>query len=216
VIPLILGTRAVIEDEKVVRRHRLLSLALIVLLAAIMTSAMLRMRLYVGYFGLTTDRLYATALMLWLALVSLALARTVLRGWSRPFAAMTVLSGFATLFALNIANPHLLVARVNLARSSAERSVDLVYLARLGGDATPTVVKALNAAVPSAESCAAARSLRARLARQEYTPWNLGGWRGREAIEKKLPHAEELRLCVGVPETNSQGARVQETTPPPQ
>ena len=76
VIPLVLATRAVIEDDRAVERHRRLSLVLIVLLAAIMVSAMSRMRLYVGYFGLTTDRLNATVLMGWFGLVSVALART--------------------------------------------------------------------------------------------------------------------------------------------
>ncbi|MBK6459088.1 MAG: DUF4173 domain-containing protein [Gemmatimonadetes bacterium] len=94
VIPLILGTRAAIDDARLVRRHRQLSLLLLVLLAAIIASAVLRMRLYVGYFGLTTDRLYATALMGWIAVVSVALALTVLRGRARPFAAIAVLSGF--------------------------------------------------------------------------------------------------------------------------
>jgi len=199
VLPLILATRAAVEDEKVVRRHRHLSLALLLLLAAIVVSALLRMRLYVGYFGLTTDRLYATALMAWLGLLSVALARTVLLGWSRPFAAVTVLSGFVTLLALNVADPDQLVARVNLGRSSADRGVDYAYLARLSGDATPVVVRALNVASPSPESCAAARSLRSRWLREEDAAWNLGARRGRMAIEAGLSATEELRLCAGAP-----------------
>jgi hypothetical protein len=198
VLPLILGTRALIEDEKVVRRHRALSLALIVLLAAIIASAMLRMKLYIDYFGLTTDRLYASAIMVWLGLVSLAMARTVLGGWARPFAAMTVLSGFATLFVLNAINPELLVARVNLDRASVQRGVDFAYLARLTGDAMPTVVKALNAAAPSTESCTAAKSLRERWSKRE-TSWNLGAVRGRQSVVANLSEAAELRLCAGVP-----------------
>lgn len=199
VVPLILGTRAVIEDEKVVRRHRALSLALIVLLAAIMVSAMMRMQLYVGYFGLTTDRLYASALMIWLALVCLALARTVLRGWSRPFAAMTVLSGFATLIALNIANPEQLVARVNLGRSTASQEVDYAYLSRLSGDAVPEVANAIASATPSAPSCAALRTLRKRWAGRAETRWNLGTRRGAAAVANTLTPATEQRLCAGIP-----------------
>jgi hypothetical protein len=151
VLPLILGTRAAVEDENVVRRHRQLSLALLVLLAAIMASALLRMRLYVGYFGLSTDRLYATALMAWLGMLSGAMALTVLRGRTRVFAAVTVLSGFVTLFTLNAINPDLLVARMNLNRSPGVRGVDYEYLARLSGDATPTVVQALSAAARDAD-----------------------------------------------------------------
>jgi F0F1-type ATP synthase membrane subunit c/vacuolar-type H+-ATPase subunit K len=200
VLPLILATRAFIEDERVVRRHRQLSIALIILVLAIMASAMLRMKLYVGYFGLSTDRFYATAVMVWLGLVSLAMARTVLRGWSRPFAAMTMVSGFLTLFLLNAINPDQLVARVNLGRSSLEHGIDYVYLARLSGDAAPMVVQAVKTATPAVTSCAAAKSLRAKWPILENASWNLGARRGRDAVRANLSAADELRLCAGVPE----------------
>ncbi len=199
VAPMILGTRALVVDDKVIRRHRQLSLALIVLLGPIVASAMLRMKLYVGHYGLTTDRLYATALMAWLGFVFVAMAGTVLRGWARPFAAMAMLSGFVTLFTLNAINPDLLVARVNLGRSSSARSVDYVYLARLSGDAVPTVVNALKTSAPSPASCEAARRLQSRWPGNEDAPWNLGARRGRESVEASLPSAEVDRLCVGVP-----------------
>jgi uncharacterized protein DUF4153 len=207
VLPLILGTRAAIEDEKVVRRHRQLSLVLIVLLAAIMASALLRMQLYVGYFGLTTDRLYATALMLWLGVVFGAMALTVLRGRTRLFAASTVLSGFLTLFTLNVINPDLLVARVNLGRSPSVRAIDYVYLSRLGGDATPSVVNALSTSSASPDACKAARSLRRRWLRPQDASWNLGGRHGRESVMSGLSQTDVVRLCAGVPDTVSQGAR---------
>lgn len=213
VLPLILVTRAVIQDEKVVRRHRQLSLVLIVLLAPIMASALLRMQLYVGHFGLTTDRLYATAFMIWLALVFVAMARTVLRGWARPFAAMAMLSGFATLFTMNVINPELMVARVNLGRSSGGRAVDYVYLARLGGDATPTVVNALNGAAPAPESCQAVETLRKRWLSRPDASWNLGARRGRASVEAGLPEAELHRLCAGMQVSDSAGARRAGSTP---
>jgi hypothetical protein len=200
VLPLILVTRAVVEDPEVERQHRRLSLVLLVLLAAIMTSALLRMQLYVGYFGLTTDRLYASALMVWLGIVFLSMALTVLRGRARPFAAATVRSGFVTLFALAVINPDALVARVNLVRTSGERGVDYVYLSRLGGDAMPTVVPAVRNAAPSAESCEAARRIRSRWSAKGDASWNLGAWRGQRAVAQGLSQADELRLCVGIPE----------------
>jgi len=203
VLPLILGTRALIDDEKVSRRHRALSLALIVLLAAIIASALMRMKLYVDYFGLTTDRLYATALIAWLGLVSLALARTVLGAWSRPFAAMTVISGFVALFTLGAINPDQLVARVNLGRTTAEQGVDYVYLSHLNGDAMPAVVSALNAAAPSASSCMAAKLIREKWVRREDTSWNLGARRGRAAVLEHLTETEAQRLCAGVPASES-------------
>lgn len=199
VFPLILGTRAAITDDETIRRHRRLSLALLVLLSAIMASAAVRMRLYVVEFGLSTDRLFALVFMTWLAFVFAALALTVLRGWSRPFAAMTVLSGFATLFALNAFNPEAIVARVNLGRSATERAVDHTYLSRLGGDAMPAVAPALAAAEPSTAACASARALRKRWLSTDGTKSNLGRWRGREAVRTHLTPSRVRRLCAGMP-----------------
>lgn len=197
VLPLILGTRAAIEDARVVRRHRLLSRVLLGLLAAIIASAVLRMQLYVGYFGLTTDRLYATAMMGWIAIVSVALWLTVLRGRSRPFAAIAVLSGFATLGALNMSNPELVIARVNLARTAEAHGVDYAYLARLSGDAAPTVVRALQLATPSGEACAGATALRKKWGAVEEVSWNLGAQRGRAAVQHGLLDQQLARLCAG-------------------
>ncbi|MEX2154060.1 MAG: DUF4173 domain-containing protein [Gemmatimonadaceae bacterium] len=199
VFPLILGTRAAITDDVTIRRHRRLSLALLVLLGAIMASAVVRMRLYVMQFGLSTDRLFALVFMTWLVLVFGALALTVLRGWSRPFAAMTVLSGFATLFALNAFNPEAIVARVNLGRSAAPRAVDYAYLSRLSGDAMPAVAPALAAAEPSTASCASARTLRKRWLSTDGTRSNLGSWRGREAVRTHLTPSRVRRLCAAMP-----------------
>jgi hypothetical protein len=134
--------------------------------------------------------------MIWLGVVYGAMALTVFRGRTRPFAAMAVVSGFVTLFALNAIDPDLLVARVNLDRTAA-RGVDYVYLARLSGDATPAVVDALKASAPSPASCEAARSLRSRWLRQPDAAWNLGARRGRRSIVDNLSETDVLRLCAG-------------------
>ncbi|MFN8669583.1 MAG: DUF4173 domain-containing protein [Gemmatimonadaceae bacterium] len=199
VLPLILGTRALIEDATVVRRHRALSTALLALLAAIMASALLRMALYVSYFGLSSDRLYATAIMLWLAMVSGAMALTVLRGRPRTFAALTALSGFATLGTLNVLNPDVLITRVNLSREATERTIDLPYLSHLSGDAMPTLVKALQVAAPSQEACIAATTMRTHWMSEQGDPsWNIGAWRGRIAVIGGLHPSDVVRLCAGV------------------
>ena len=199
VLPLILSTRALVVEAPVVRRHRVLSLVLLALLAAIVASALLRMRLYVGHFGLTTDRLYATAVMIWLVVVFVALAHSMARGGTRPIAPKLVLQGFVTLFALVAINPDRLVARVNLERGAAEREVDYVYLARLSGDAVPTVVTALRTAAPSWSACSAADSLETRWKRRENTAWNLGARRGRAYALEGLSPTDVQRLCSGAP-----------------
>ena len=59
VVGVLLATRAALRPGKgLALRHTALSLPLIALLGAIIASAVMRMRLYVHYYGLTTDRLY--------------------------------------------------------------------------------------------------------------------------------------------------------------
>ena len=159
-LPVLLGAQALIpaSDARTLRFYRRLAVPLVVLLGAIMFSAGARMRLYVQYYGISTDRLYASAFMIWLAVVFVWLALTVLRSRPRTFATGLVVSGFAVLFTLNVLNPDALVARANLARGDAGRSgaagSDLRYVASLGGDAVPMLVSALTAPAVAADSTA--------------------------------------------------------------
>lgn len=145
VVPLLLATRALLADDaRLARRHTLLSLPLLVLLGAMIVSAMARLRLYVHYYGLTTDRLYPMVFMAWLAIVLVWLALTVLRGRGERFVAGALGSGLVILAALNVASPDRVVARVNVARAetlgAGQRPLDLRYLASLGGEAVPIAV----------------------------------------------------------------------------
>ena len=176
VVPIILGTRVALGPERsLARRHTMLSLPVVALLGAIIISALLRMKMYVHYYGLTTERLYPTVFMLWLATVIVWLAVTVLRDWGRPFIGGAVISGMAFLVGLNIADPDAIVARTNVARAervgaTADQSLDLVHLASLRGAGTEIAADAvLRAAVgssvattpnsPAAQRCLAARVL---------------------------------------------------------
>ena len=64
------------------------------LLLAIVASAVQRMRAYLDVYGLTEDRFVATAVLLWLALLVVWFAVTVLRGRRNPFVFGAVVSGF--------------------------------------------------------------------------------------------------------------------------
>jgi hypothetical protein len=208
-LPVLLGAQALIpaSDVRTLRFFRRLALPLVVLLGAIMVSAFARMQLYVHYYGISTDRLYATAFMIWLVIVFVWLALTVLRSHPRTFATGLVVSGLAVLLTLNILNPDALVARANLARGDMERTgaagTDLQYLASLGGDATPMVVSALtapDAAVAAAapeDHCKAAAMLlkrwtgerRAELT-SNWTQWNAARGGAMRAVGA---HEAELR-----------------------
>ena len=200
VLPVLLGTRALVADEdaRTIRRHRGLAIPLLALVGGVMASALGRMALYVHYYGLSTDRLYASVFMAWLSVVFVWFGLTVLRGRLRDFAAGMAITGFAGLAALNLANPEALVARVDIARavdarrlndsgltrtpeedrspdSGSPSPIDYRYLTvRLRADAVPALVVALRA-LPTApnDSKSHENEVRARCnaARELLTSW---------------------------------------------
>jgi len=154
VVPLLLVTRAALKpDTALARRHTLLSLPVVGLLGAIIVSAALRMRLYVHYYGLTTDRLYTLVFMGWLAIVLVLLTATVLRGRGRLFVAGSAVSGLVLLAALHLVVPDLVVARVDIRRAalaprSTEPPLDLPHIARLSGEAASLATAAVLTSKP--------------------------------------------------------------------
>jgi hypothetical protein len=210
-LPVLLGAQALIpaSDSRTLRLYRRLAVPLLALLGAIMVSAGARMSLYIRYYGISTDRLYATAFMIWLAIVFVWLALTVLRSRPRRFAAGLVVSGFVVLLTLNVLNPDRLVARANLARGDAGRTgatgPDLPYVASLGGDAVPALVSALTAPSTTADTaaqvdrCAAAAILldrwtgeRGARKGRSWTQWNLARSRATQAVRAQEAPLREL------------------------
>ena len=217
-LPVLLGAQALIpvSDVRTLRFYRRLAMSLTVLLGAVMVSAGARMRLYVHYYGISTDRLYATAFMIWLAIVFVWLAVTVLRSRPRAFATGLVISGFLVLFTLNVLNPDALVARANLARGKAGRAgaagADPRYVASLGGDAVPALVSVLTAPAIALDSaatgdrCAAADILldrwtgarHAQMARN-WTQWNIARRRATRAVRAHEAELQQL-ACPKAPD----------------
>ena len=172
VVPLLMATRTLrAPGDDTARRHTRLAVPMIVLLLAMIVSAALRMRLYVQYFGLTTERFYTLAIMAWLAFVLVWFSATTLRGTERRFVAGAVISGFVTLFVLNVIVPDRIVARVNVARAqrampTGGSSLDVAYLSTLGGDAMATAIAA-TLARPAATRATASRPVIVANARRD-------------------------------------------------
>ena len=102
------------EDAPAERVFCMVGAAMSVLLGGIMASAVHRMVLYMGMYGLSELRLYTLAFMGWLGAVLLWFAVTVLRGRRRLFAHGALAAGLVVVAALNVCNPDGLIARVNL------------------------------------------------------------------------------------------------------
>jgi hypothetical protein len=113
------------------------------LLGIMMISALQRMHLYTQSFGLTSDRIYATAGMLWLAVVFALFSVTALRGRHAGFAFGSVLAGWLMIAVLDVANPEALIVRTNVERGVSGAAIDAAYVSSLSADAVPALVAAL-------------------------------------------------------------------------
>ncbi len=141
VVPLLLVAQWVLDRdrERAVESFRALVVALLGVILLVMVSALARMKLYVDAYGLTEDRLYASAFMGWIGFVLVWFAFTEVRARFNRFATGAVLAGFAVVAALNVVNPDGLIARANIARAGRGLPFDAEYLSRLSPDAVPTI-----------------------------------------------------------------------------
>lgn len=186
VLPVLAGADWLVRREPPERQRtfRYLAAVLLLLLAVVMASALERMRLYVGAFGLSEIRLYSTAFMLYVAGVCGWFGWTTLRGQRRRFAFGALVQGFAVLAGLHLLNPGAFIVRTNLARPAAERPFDGRYAASLGADAVPTLLAALPR-LDAGARCGVARGLldqRRRLERDDWRSWNLARARARRLL----------------------------------
>jgi hypothetical protein len=125
-------------------------------------SAMFRMKMYVGVYGLTLLRFLVTAFMLLLAVMFIALVIKEFRPRFPLFKAFTA-AILASLLILNHANCDAWIARYNVQHYQTTGLIDLAYYNELSVSAVPAVLSLTNAADPSIQK-AAARNLLFRYA----------------------------------------------------
>jgi hypothetical protein len=148
----------------------------------VLASALWRMGLYVHAYGLTEDRVYGTAVMLWIGATIAVFARTVLRGRPARAAFGSVVSAVVLLAALNLMNPQAFIARYNLDHPGP-RGPDVAHLAKLGGDAVPLLVSRLDDLGPQARCTLTTELVRRHAAsRGDWRDWNLARARARRAV----------------------------------
>jgi hypothetical protein len=163
---------------------------LVALLLVVMASALQRMRLYEHEYGLTELRLYATSVIIWLAVVFLWLAATVLRGRRGAFAPGALLAGLIATLVLNVANPDALIARTNLSRPH----LDVRYLANLSDDAVPTLVDRLGQLPRPQRRQLALELLKRSEPNSGWPSWNLSRRRAARTLEEH--RVELVRFAV--------------------
>jgi uncharacterized protein DUF4153 len=194
VLPLLLGADGLLRDADAAGRRvfRWLAGLLLVLLAIVMVSALERMRLYVGEFGLSEDRLYATAFMGYLAILFAWFSWTVLRERRGRFAFGGVVQGLSVLAGLHILNPDALIARVNLDRTAESQRFDAPYLTtQLGADAVPVLLERLPD-LPPARACDVARGILHRWTEHDSGDWR--SWNWARARARRLVYEQRAEL----------------------
>jgi len=193
VLPILLGAEALVHRAAApqVRVFRQLAGLLLGLLAVIMASALQRMRLYVSAYGLSTDRLYATAFMILLLGVFAWFVWTVLRGQRERFVFGSLMQGLAVLASLHLLNPDAFIVKTNLNRPAAERPFDAKYALTLGGDVVPALVDAMPR-LSAEDRCVVVHGLLARWDKAEvdWRTWNWSRARARALVRNQ---ADALR-----------------------
>jgi hypothetical protein len=186
VLPLVLAVDGVVHGtRRQVRIVRGFALALIALVGVVMLSALQRLWLYQQQFGLTELRVYATGVVLWLAVVFVWLSVTVLRGRRHLFATGAIVLGLGATLVLNVLDPDALIARTNVARPQA----DVSYLASLSDDALPTLLARLPQLEPRLRRPLARALLARTAARESPLSWNLSRSRAASLLAQ---HRDEL------------------------
>jgi hypothetical protein len=167
------------------RLVRLLSAGLVALVFVVMVSALQRMRLYEQAYGLTELRVYAVGVILWLGVLFVWFAATVLRGRRNLFAVGAVVAGFAATAALNVVDPDALIARTNLNRPR----VDVAYVAGLGDDSVPTLIGELPSLRPDLRRALAAELLERSARDDDWRSFNFARARAARLLAE---HRAEL------------------------
>ena len=171
----------------------------LLLLAVVMASAAQRLRAYQAAFGFTESRFYGAAFLIWLAVLTVLFAATVLRGNRARFAPAAVVSALMMVGGLYVLNPQARIVRANVARIEAptqgagSTTVDGEYLASLGGDAVPALVDGLDALPPLAR-CQVAEALIERWGPDSEADWRSWSWsrsRARSEVREELPRLRQ-------------------------
>jgi hypothetical protein len=169
------------------------------LVLAITASALHRLRLYHASYGLTESRFYAMVLLIWIGVMLLWLAATVLRGRRDIFGFGALGAGVSTVALLFVINPDAIVARTNVARmASADASVrfDVAYATSLSADAVPVLIDALPA-LPADVQCPLARHLLRRWPPDRERSLRSWSWSAARASDAVREHEARLRAMVG-------------------
>ncbi len=207
VLPILMAAQWLIkkDDKMASATYRVLACVQILLLFVIMLSAAQRMLLYTGTsgYGLTVARFYPMAFMIWLAVVFLWFAATVLRGMRNRFAWGTLWSALVFLAAVHVFNPDDFIARTNIGLMHAGRNFDASYMKDLSDDAVPALLDGISY-FSTEQRCMVQKNFGKRI--EEYDKeanlrsWNWSRWNAR----LRLAEAARSFDAAGCPQVSEE------------
>ena len=189
VLPILLISHWLLRKDSPVNEkiYRVLAGIQIALLFVIMISAGQRLFILTGNlgYGLTTVRFYPMVVMIWLALVFVWFAATVLRGARQKFAWGALWTAIFILGGLHFVNPDEYIVRTNIRLMKEGRQFDAFYNSGLSGDAVPVLLENLSA-MSFEQQCTIKDALADRLktaqADNDFRTWNFSRWTARNAL----------------------------------
>ncbi len=189
VLPILLISHWLLRKDDSINEkiYRVLAGIQIVLLFVIMMSAAQRLFLLTGNlgYGLTTVRFYPMVFMIWLALVFVWFALSVLRGAREQFAWGALWLAVFTLGTLHVFNPDEYIVRTNVRLMQEGRMFDPQYVTELSDDAAPALLENLPA-MNFEQQCIIKNRLAERLTKarteNDFRTWNFSRWVARREI----------------------------------
>ena len=162
-----------------------LSLFLCLFSLGLVATALSKMVLYMGSFGLTRLRVLTSVFMVYLAVVVLAVA---LRLYAKklPVLRLAAALGMAVLIGLSLSNVDGIVARYNVDAWKSGRldSLDMETICWLGDGAVPTLTELARDPDPEIRK-AAQTELRSRDQEEDWRSWNLIAQEAADAMQKR-------------------------------
>jgi len=206
VLPILLVSHWLLRKDSPVneRIYRILAGVQIALLFVIMISATQRLLLLTGNlgYGLTTVRFYPMVFMIWLALVFVWFALTVLRGTREQFAWGALWSAFFVVGTLHVFNPDDFIVRTNVRLMQEGRGFDSLYVSELSDDAIPALLENLPT-MSFEQQCTIKNKISHRFetskTENDFRTWN---WSRFAARRQMTRYSESLDTSNCSPEAN--------------
>jgi hypothetical protein len=179
--------RADARDARLV--HSVLGV-LCLLTLVVVVSALYRMNMYVGEYGLTRLRVSVTAVEVWLGVVLVLIVAAGVFG-SRWLPRAVVGSAAAAVLVFGIASPDAWVAERNVERFKDGKAIDLAYLQDLSADAVPALDT-----LPEPQRTCALRGIVDGLGDSPWYATSLGEQRALDTLRRR-PLDPDVTVCPG-------------------